>query len=121
MNFNYSHMAIHGNNRDNRSTRVCFNCNKPGHFARECTCPRMNQNNNHTQRRYNTRDVYYLDDFEDFNDYEDEEDDYYEYDDDEYEVYLNTRSGKPYPSNPVSKNRRTRRSESGKEEPLRTV
>ena len=57
-------------------------------------------------------------------DYYETDDEYDEYDDDTYEAeaYLNTRTkfySKPYPSKPVSKNRRPRKSESRKEETLR--
>ena len=60
-----------------------------------------------------------MDDFE----YDEEyQEDGYDEEEDEYEVYLNTRGGKyqPYPTTPVSSNRRPRKSESRKEETLRT-
>ena len=103
------------NNRINPNIR-CFNCGRIGHILRNCP----NRRNN--QRRNNTTSINYMDYEEDYygsndeySEYEDEDDTY------EAEMYLNTRTG-PYPSNPISKNKRTRKprkSESQKEEALR--
>src|SRR5581483_7258491 len=98
-----------------------YNCSQPGHMARHCPYPDQRYNcqprstNVLRTPRYETRDVNYLDDFEYDEEYEEE---YEEDDGEEYEVYLNTRSG-PYPQSPVSKNKRAQRSESRREENLR--
>src|SRR5215216_771280 len=88
----------------------CFNYGKVGHFSRECTAPRQPRSNRNLQFE-NQRDVHLAEQ------YYDEECDYETEEEEEYEVYLNTRS-RPYPKNPISKNRR-KQSESQREELLR--
>jgi hypothetical protein len=71
---------------------ACFNCEKTGHFSRECLEPRRPRRN---QPQVNfARDVNYVDYYDD-DDYYTEEDDYEIYYD-EREVYPALRSGRRY-------------------------
>ena len=99
------------NTKERNGPIICYNCDKPGHISRECPHKRRPRR----PRFEDTRDLHYVDyDSEGFSEeYETEEED-------EYEVYVNTRASF-YPKNPESKNRRfTKRSESNREETLRT-
>ena len=81
--------------------RTCYNCNRPGHIARNCSAPqRRSQNQQRRSRFNNSRSVHYLDlQDEDQEGYYAEEDDYveeselYQY---EREAYPITRSGQNY-------------------------
>ena len=74
-----------------REDRKCYNCNKPGHLARNCSSPPKNQNQR--TRFRSTREVHYVDE-EGYNDEEQEDydsEDYYE-----QETYVLTRSKGQY-------------------------
>ena len=100
---------------------VCFACGKKGHISRNC-----NSRTNRSRPQGRPNDNYQAANLADYyeNEYEyeyeeeyEEEDDYYE-EEEEAEVFVQTRAN-PYPSNPVSKNKHPRRSESTREEALR--
>src|ERR1044071_3470912 len=98
-NDNNSNLARNHNIPRRREDRTCFNCNRPGHIARNCSQPRTTPRGNRRNFR-TTREVHYTD-LESQDEYEDDyaEDEYegeaevYQY---EQEVYPITRSGREY-------------------------
>ena len=98
-NDNDSNLVRNHNIPRRREDRTCFNCNRPGHIARNCSQPRTTPRGNRRNFR-TTREVHYTD-LESQDEYEDDyaEDEYegeaevYQY---EQEVYPITRSGREY-------------------------
>ena len=123
---NNPRVAFNSNNQTQTYTdgsdRRCYNCGKLGHISRNCPTRNNNRRNNNWR---NERNVQLCD-----NDYEADgyySDEYEEYGDDndcEVETYISTREtrsktrGKPYSEGITSKNKR---SESRKEENLRSI